>query len=448
MVSLDTLEEMFGVDFFAAVSRTHAIACAAGKHERWRPFLGNCTWVLGRSVLNVWRLPILFYTLYSAFRCGRKPPSVVVLAGDINQTRAVNPLVMVLEKEAPVVVARTAKALGCALKVSPTTAWILVPIIWPLLFAFAYKVLKRQGLARNQSEAVFQELALLPALVLYWLVFLSLCRCRALVVSNDHNVDFTSLFIAARMYKVPTFYLQHAHAAPSFPPLNMDFAFLDGEISARIYDQKPSRTRIFLTGAPRLQFEVEPPPTGRIGIAVGLNDELKFVESLVYNFLRLDLRVRLRPHPRHGAVARSMLKVLCHRDSRVEFCDSRRVSVEEFLANVEAVVASNCGIHLEAAACKRPSFYAVLGNSQEEDSYAFLEAGLAQRFESAEQVRDSVSGPLPQAINRIQACVGTPFEESPEMAIRDLILDLLEGRPTSHWQRDPNYSNLVHRYVP
>ena len=58
---------------------------------------------------------------------------------------------------------------------------------------------------------------------------------RVLLIGNDHVSLFRAVILAAKENAIKTIYIPHASVGPHFPPLDFDFALLEGEEMKRIY---------------------------------------------------------------------------------------------------------------------------------------------------------------------------------------------------------------------
>jgi hypothetical protein len=135
------------------------------------------------------------------------------------------------------------------------------------------------------------------------------CRPKTVLVSNDHNVSNRALMAVARALKIPVAYLQHASVSPLFPPLRVDYAFLDGEASLATYrlcennplasaDGEP--VTVFLSGQKK-DVRNSIGPGEFVALAINKIDPVDQVLALVRHLLQKGERVKLRWHPAQPA---------------------------------------------------------------------------------------------------------------------------------------------------
>ena len=69
----------------------------------------------------------------------------------------------------------------------------------------------------------------------YFINILSKTKPKLVIVSNDHSLNCRSLRLAAQILGIRTLYIQHASISNIFPPLEFDYALLDGLVSYKKY---------------------------------------------------------------------------------------------------------------------------------------------------------------------------------------------------------------------
>jgi hypothetical protein len=234
----------------------------------------------------------------------------------------------------------------------------------------------------------------------YWLIYgyylvafwwLRRLRPTALVVANDHNYQNRIFSRVAREQNVFTFYLQHASVTDKFPPLSFDYALLEGMDALSKYIRAgETRTTIFLVGMPKAdQFLGHVSSRDKIeaiGICTNNLDDISDVECLCEQVAMEfpDLRRVLRAHPIDMITRGDEWRSVARRHG-MEVSDSRAEISFSFLEKVDAIVAGDSNILLEAALMNvAPVYYDFGGKGL--DWYGFVAKGLAPRCSSPAQV--------------------------------------------------------------
>lgn len=224
------------------------------------------------------------------------------------------------------------------------------------------------------------------------------CRPKTVLVSNDHNVSNRALMAVARALKIPVAYLQHASVSPLFPPLRVDYAFLDGEASLATYrlcennplasaDGEP--VTVFLSGQKK-DVRNSVGPGEFVALAINKIDPVDQVLALVRHLLQKGERVKLRWHPAQPAADVQTLRSAFAEDASVVFSDPAEQPVAAFFEAGYALVAGDSSIHLEAAlAGLRPLYHPLDG--QNKDYYGYVAAGLAVNAAGMEQLDQALS---------------------------------------------------------
>ena len=90
--------------------------------------------------------------------------------------------------------------------------------------------LKREG-KNKEISWYFHKFCETYIYVPFFLEELQKIRPKLALISNDHTVQARSLRISAEILGIKTLYMQHASVSEIFPPLEFDYALLDGEIA-------------------------------------------------------------------------------------------------------------------------------------------------------------------------------------------------------------------------
>ncbi|HET59938.1 MAG TPA: hypothetical protein ENN32_06180 [Chloroflexi bacterium] len=261
-------------------------------------------------------------------------------------------------------------------------SWFYLPVL-------LVQLLKSEEYKRQSFEFILDKYLLTYGYYVQWRLWLNRFRPKSVIVSNDHMMWCRALVKAASDENIPTVYIQHASAVDYFPPLNFDYALLDGSDALEKYAScGQSDTKVFLIGTPK--FDAYLDHTNKkhhveaIGICTGhwieLTDVDRLAREIVHTFPHL--RVVVRPHPSDSRF--DLWKALAEKYSW-EFSDAANESSFVFLGKVDSVIASDSNILLEAALMNVYPIYYDFGSTKL-DLYGFLRNGLVDYFADPEQL--------------------------------------------------------------
>ncbi len=276
----------------------------------------------------------------------------------------------------------------------------------------------------------------------------------SIVIANDHVNWTTTLAQAARDENIPTLYIQHASVTENFPSLSFDYTCLEGRDALLKYDQSgPSRTMVFLTGAPKFdqyhQFINKTRHVKAVGICTNKFDTLETVETLCQRLHQKFpyLRYVLRPHPSDERI--EAWQELAWRYG-MDHSDSRMEASFEYLKGIDAIIAGETNILLEGALLNVYPIYYDYENIQL-DFYGFLRNGLVEgRFNQPEQlcqVLSRIEKQRPDVRERAKfycETIGTPYDgRSTELCSR-IIAAVSSGSEINitDWEAIPDLKNL------
>jgi hypothetical protein len=301
----------------------------------------------------------------------------------------------------------------------------------------------------------------------YWLTYGAYIACwlwlarlapRALLFSNDHNTLNRIAMKCAQRHNIPTIYLQHASVTAQFPPLGFDYAFLEGRDAAKKYDEAgASRAKVLLVGMAKLdeyaQYVNQNNKAHSLGICTNTFDPIQEVSALCAELKRQcpQLRLVLRQHPSDIRVAQWQA---VSNKLQMDFSDSRCEEALSFLRRVDAIIAAESSIHLEAALMNvYPLYYAY--NGQFLDWYGYganrLYDYCASRADVLEKVR-CLMREKPYVRNRAKLyceTVETKYDGRSSDLIRSEVERIALAAPELNvgWIRDSSYQKLQ-VYVP
>ena len=283
---------------------------------------------------------------------------------------------------------------GCVqLNFSPTlviVAFLLLCIRAPIF----YIKLRRSG-GKNVLERHFNIFCRSFYYVPFFIKKIQEGNPDLVVVANDHNVDTRSMKLAAEILKVPTAYLQHASVSNIFPPLEFDYAFLDGKVAMKRYiecyklwqtdasaNYASEKVNIFLSGQKkRLNLETTPKKEFAIGIGVNAADQFDALLTLLNSLARKDIPCIIRTHPNQSQDFIEALEHFIKNNSNFQHSCSVKSDLSTFFKECSILIAANTGLHLEAALAGIPTYYHEFSTCESvSDYYGFVESGISNHL--------------------------------------------------------------------
>lgn len=233
----------------------------------------------------------------------------------------------------------------------------------------------------------------------YFMRMLSVVRPRLVVMSNDHNVANRCLLVAARVNGIKTAYMQHASVSELFPPLEFDYAFLDGKAALELYARCENancvsgNVSVYMTGQKKVVTLTDKRKDAfRVGIAVNNLDDPVKVAQVVDSFLNKNISVIVRLHPSQRPDFREVLASKYGSHPDVELIGAKDEDLDQFLGRCNIIVAGSSSILLEAAIAGVASYYRNMGRvTASKDYYGYVRNGLARPLPSSFQELDSKS---------------------------------------------------------
>ena len=270
-------------------------------------------------------------------------------------------------------------------------------------------------------------------------------RPDLVIVSNDHELQNRCLISVARMYGIPTVYLQHASVSPLFPALSFDYAFLDGEISLELYLQceknkphtlaLPQRTNVILSGVKR-PLSSKPSTSlqsSRIGVALNSNISTETAVRLLSFLSSRGFSCRIRLHPGTTGREKELLEQTIV-SLGFEMSDPAYESQKGFFTQICALIAPDSGIHLESSLSGVPSLLFGGDTASSPDYYGFVRNGLVQDAKSLNElaqwlrsVQENKVSVNSQVAQRYSATVGSHWSGREGELVAITLEALLEG---------------------
>jgi len=265
------------------------------------------------------------------------------------------------------------------------------------------------------------------------------------VTSNDHNSSNRSLRVISELFKAKTLYMQHASVSNIFPPLQYDYALLDGRAAYNIYksciDNLPTSNRdypvnVFLSGQKK-NVRIQKEPVIKlfdIGVAVNSLDDFSCLKNFLNIASKFNLSILIRTHPRQEEVFLEKLKFLLK--GNVQWCNPKKNDIRSYFSSIKCLVAANSSIHLEAALAGLPTlYYEFNGDTELTDYYGYVERGLTYPLNIKKMIDSIEKGTLycntqkrNVAVKMYSATYMTKWENKEDKLVVSLIEKILTGK--------------------
>jgi len=210
-------------------------------------------------------------------------------------------------------------------------------------------------------------------------------RPKAIIFANDHEIIPRAVLKAAKALEVPTFYIQHAAVSQYFPVLDFDYALLEGQDSKDKYlGIGETNSKIHLVGMPKFDEHInhvnQSTTIENIGIAFNTMDELGYVLEIVRKLKDSFPKINfiIRPHPSDER----KLNLL----DDIEISNAKKETAFNFLKRVDAIIAGESSILLEAAMLNVYPMCFGFSNVKFLDYYGFVKNNLVQYFDKVEDL--------------------------------------------------------------
>lgn len=205
------------------------------------------------------------------------------------------------------------------------------------------------------------------------------------IVANDHSLHLRVLFRAAQELNIKTAYVQHASISENFPPLEFEYAFLDGQESLDKYtaNSKTCKSMVFLYGSPRFDIiktlSFKTITTGnRCGIAINAIDFPNKITKLIHK-LHQDIEnisITIRPHP---AMDEKFWNIFAKKNNCL-FSNAKKENPFDFIAHNDFFVSGESSFHLDVALTGKNSFFYNFTDKPMIDHYGYLKNGLIKEL--------------------------------------------------------------------
>ena len=240
-----------------------------------------------------------------------------------------------------------------------------------------------------------------------FLKYLTSLRPKLVLVANDHNTCNRALIAVANQLGIKTAYVQHAHVTGLFPPLAVDYAFLDGKLAASVYygTEKENSdlsafsgaSHVFLTGALKgipersSSRQVLTRRYRRVGIAVNLLTDSSILSALCGVLLSHNFTIVLRPHPGMNQDTVDQLVATLDLNSMSGSAASLdKAGVKQFFDSIDVLIAGNSSIVLEGALTGLPVIQYFSMDLIKSDYYNFSRNGIARSAADPQDVLHNI----------------------------------------------------------
>ena len=247
-------------------------------------------------------------------------------------------------------------------------------------------------------------------------------RPRMVIVANDHSYTSRCFFRAAQELGINTAYVQHASVNKYFPPLEFDYAFLDGRESYDKYiDGKPCRSVVYLSGNPRfdiiskLKLRAFRPEDRKIGIAVNPLDQVIIIEELI-SLIKTSIpgvEISIRPHPSSDMIA---WEQTC-KHLNCTLSNSFEENPFVFINRHQLFISGNSSFHLDVSMAGKQSFFYNFSGKVVVDAYNYLKNNLVKDI----------------SLSPINAIIGAL--ESPHLVLNEQAQYYVGNFNTEYWGR-------------
>lgn len=321
-----------------------------------------------------------------------------------------------------------------------------------LFFARAPGLYRRLITSKNRDgvRKYFDKFCCTYIYMPYFFDLLDTVEPHCVIISNDHNPQNRCLKLAAEVLGVKTVFMQHGSGNVFLPPLDFDYAFLDGYESVEKYEQcqgplarsevlvTSNTTQIFLSG--KKYHAISQPKTSTefcIGLAINPHDGIDQIVGMLTVFLDKGFSCIVRAHPEQEPSDRRVLEELTRTHVELSLSHFHKEAVEAFLSRCSFLIAGNSSIHLEAALAHIPTYYIQFGKKGLPwDHLHHVRGGIANVFPSEyallnrqEIERFSThSASSSKVIRKFSESYGTPWEgREGELVV--LVIEGLRARP-------------------
>lgn len=318
----------------------------------------------------------------------------------------------------------------------------LIPMFFAYLFSLPFLptllcyIYKSKGYQGKSFSSFFKQYWLTFGFYYFLRIYLRLTVPKAIVVANDHRPEPRTLVLVAQELKIATFYIQHASVSEKFPPLNFDYALLEGKDSLSKYSKIGEiKSKVFLIGMAKFDkyfLEINKSvKLTKLGICTNKLDPLDKVSDLTRYLSKrfAAIELFLRPHPGKANKYKLFHQNLALRVS-ARYSDPETESTFVFLKKVDAIIACRSSILLEAALLNVYPIYYDYTNKKM-DGYGYVRNNLADyvnNYKNLEVIIERLIRYKPYIRNRTKyycETVGTENDGKSAELAKDIISSIV-----------------------
>lgn len=319
---------------------------------------------------------------------------VVIAFNSINQKEALRPLIEALENKVTVL----------DFTGTETDYLAHLKLHHPILLLANY------FLFRNRDREVIKRgyFRYFKTLGRYEFIRISLKKSKKVklfIAANDHIGIGPEGFKAAKILGIQTLYIQHASVTENFPPLDVDYALLEGEDSLLKYlnFSVNSKTKIHVIGCMKLDRflkQINLDVLGNdIGICIGMyNCDVQVCLELCKLLVDSGKSVRIRFHP---SVPHGIRKLFD--SNKLNISNPESENALDFIVRCNLIVSSDSTILLEAILLNRKAIY-FPSTGKQVDYYGYIANKLLSRAcSNLDEVIAEIEFPHDKFISREKA---------------------------------------------
>tara|TARA_E500000331_G_scaffold326141_1_gene344053 strand:- start:288 stop:1073 length:786 start_codon:yes stop_codon:yes gene_type:complete len=156
----------------------------------------------------------------------KNPKSIYIFSGTLNQYNSIKPVLRFLSKKN--------YSFNNLKRVKFSTKIVIISFALFLVRGLPLHLnLKKKY--KNKTYWYLYKLTESYMFIPYFLEELDRIQPKLIILSNDHSIYARSLRITAEILEIKTLYIQHASVSKIFPPLEFDYALLDGNVAYQNY---------------------------------------------------------------------------------------------------------------------------------------------------------------------------------------------------------------------
>lgn len=347
--------DIFDINYLVSHKNFNSIRSLYYSDSIWRLFRSICTFLL----------TIISYVLFKNFGVSKLPKVKYAFFGATsNNIRALQPVMRNLQN-----------AFLYKKEILPYGLTALYSLRYVLVIISLYK--KNNGYIKKSIASDFSSYCLACAYITIGKLILYKVEPKVSIFANDHGYPYRALFRIAQNNGIKTVYMQHASVSENFPPLEYDYAFLDGMESFEKYlKDKTCKAKVFLSGPSRFDLKRQvnkdvqySNDIKKVGIAINEFDNKDKVIELIYQLRSIgNFEYSIRPHPRQNQYTWQKIskKLGC------KFSFANKEDPLTFISTKDIFIAGESSFHLDVAIMGKYSFYYNFTNSATFDNYGYL----------------------------------------------------------------------------